>query len=352
LKKNRTKNTEMRLLVIRNSAMGDVALTAPVLRALNEQYPDIEIILLTRPAYWAFFTSFEGIQLYLADFKVRHKGLKGIYVLFRDLQKQGDIDYVIDLHDVLRSKILRILFRLEGIPSEKIDKGRKEKRKIIRGQSKLKLLHSVERYQDVFERAGFKITESAGPWIKPSPDALKSSYDITGIDGGINIGVAPFARHELKMWPEEYMISLLKMLSEKYNAYFWLFGGKEECGRLESLASKVPQTMNLSGKLKLGEEIAVISRLDLMISMDSSNMHIAALTGTRVISIWGATDPVIGFGAWRQPEEYSVYIPASELTCRPCTVFGKGKCRRKDHACMVWLKPALVFKRIESLGIL
>lgn len=342
----------MRLLVIRNSAMGDVALTAPVLRALSEQYPDIEIILLTRPAYWAFFTSFQGIQLYLADFKVRHKGLKGIYVLFRDLQKQGNIDYVIDLHDVLRSMILRILFRLTGVPSVKIDKGRKEKRKIIKGQAKVRLRHSVERYMDVFEKAGFKISESAGPWIIPSPDAVKSTYEITGIDGGINIGVAPYAKHELKMWPEEYMVSLLKMLHEKYNACLWLFGGKDEYSRLEALASKVPQTVNLAGRLKLGEEIAVISKLDLMISMDSSNMHIAALTGTRVISIWGATDPVTGFGAWHQPEEYSVFIPASELTCRPCTVFGKGKCRRKDHACMVWLKPELVSKRIESLGIL
>lgn len=352
MKKNPTKNTEMRLLVIRNSAMGDVALTTPVLKALREQYPDIEIILLTRPAYWAFFTSFDGIQLFLADFKMRHKGLKGLYVLFRDLQKQGKIDYVIDLHDVLRSKILRVFFRFIGVPSVKIDKGRSEKKKVIKGESRMKLRHSVERYMDVFERAGLRIAAAGGPWIIPSPDAIKSSSEITGINEGIYIGVAPYARHELKMWPEEYMITLLNRISERYNAYFRLFGGKDEHDRLESLASKVPRAVNLSGKLQLGEEIAVISKLDLMISMDSSNMHIAALAGTKVISIWGATDPVIGFGAWNQPEEYSVFIPQSELSCRPCTVFGKGKCRRKDHACMVWLKPDIVYNRIEPLGIL
>lgn len=351
MKKNPTKNTEMRLLVIRNSAMGDVALTAPVLKALREQYPDIEIILLTRPVYWAFFTSFNGIQLFFADFKKRHKGLKGLYVLFRDLQKQGEIEYVIDLHDVLRSKILRMLFMLIGVSSVKIDKGRREKKKIISGKSVRKLRHSVERYMDVFEKAGLKITAAEGPWITPSPDAVISSSEITGMKGGINIGVAPYARHELKMWPEEYMITLLNMISEKCNAGFWLFGGKEEQDRLESLALKVPHTTNLSGKLQLGEEIAVISKLDLMISMDSSNMHIAALTGTKVISIWGATDPVIGFGAWNQPEDYSVFIPRSELSCRPCTVFGKGKCRRKDHACMKWLRPEMVYQKIESLGI-
>jgi len=342
----------MRLLVIRNSAMGDVALTAPVFKALREQYPGIEVILLTRPVYWAFFTCFDGIQLFLADFKNRHKGLKGIYVLFRDLQKQGKIDFVIDLHDVLRSKVLRTLFWLIGIPSVKVEKGRSEKRKVIKGRSKMKLRHSVERYMDVFEKAGFKFSPAIGPWITPSGDALKSSIEITGINGGTNIGVAPYARHDLKMWPEDYMISLLRMISEKHDISFWLFGGKDEHDRLESMVSKVPRSVNLSGRLQLGEEIAVISNLDLMISMDSANMHIAALTGTKVISIWGATDPVIGFGAWNQPEEYSVFIPQSELSCRPCTVFGKGKCRRKDHACMIWLEPETVYKRIESLGIL
>jgi ADP-heptose:LPS heptosyltransferase len=351
LKRNPTKNTEMRLLLIRNSAMGDVALTAPVLKALREQYPDIEVILLTRPVYWAFFTSFKGIQLFFADFEKRHKGLKGSYVLFRDLQKQGEIDYVIDLHDVLRSKILRILFSLVGVPSVKIDKGRRQKKMVIAGKSGGKLRHSVERYMDVLEKAGLKITAAGGPWIIPSRDAIESSFEVTGINGGINIGVAPYARHDLKIWPEEYMVALLNRMSERYNASFWLFGGKEEHDRLESLASRVRRATNLSGKLQLGEEIAVISKLDLMISMDSSNMHVAALAGTKVISIWGATDPVIGFGAWNQPEEYSVSIPRSDLPCRPCTVFGKGKCRRKDHACMIWLEPEMVYQKIESLGI-
>jgi len=331
--------------------MGDVALTAPVLKALRNQYPDLHVTLLTRPAYHTFFTSLEGIEFFPADYDKRHKGLKGIFFLFRDLQKQGAVDYVVDLHGVLRSRILRFLFRLTGVPSAVIDKGRKEKKKVIKGSEKIRLKHTVVRYQDVFARAGYKISPVDGPWIIPSTGAVKSAVGIIGMKEGINIGVAPYAKHLLKMWPEEYMISLLKMISQKYNARFWFFGGKDENDRLHALALKVPGSVNLSGRLKLGEEIAVISKMDLMISMDSSNMHIAALTGVKVVSVWGATDPMTGFSAWGQPEDYSVYIPESHLSCRPCTVYGKGRCRRKDHACMIWLKPEMVLKRIEFLRI-
>ena len=102
--------------------------------------------------------------------------------------------------------------------------------------------------------------------------------------------------------------------------------------------------------MNLSAELALISRLDLMISMDSSNMHMAALCGTKVISIWGGTDPMAGFGAWMQPDSYSIRIPVEELDCRPCTIYGKGKTRR-DFQCMKRLTPELVFKRMKTLGV-
>ncbi len=88
-----------------------------------------------------------------------------------------------------------------------------------------------------------------------------------------------------------------------------------------------------------------------MVAMDSSNMHMAALVGTKVISIWGGTDPLSGFGAWMQPENYSVRIPVEDLTCRPCTTFGKGDCIRGDLACMIWQTPEMVFRKIVDLKI-
>jgi ADP-heptose:LPS heptosyltransferase len=342
----------MRLLVIRTSAMGDVALTTPVLRAVRKEYPEVELLLLTRPAFRPFFTSLEGLTLIFADLKNRHKGFNGLVQLYKDISRQAKIDKVIDLHDVLRSKILRILFRLSGVPGYVINKGRSEKRSVINGRIRTRLKHSVTRYCDVFSEAGFPVKLSEGPWIIPSPEAALKAGQLTDTIGELNVGVAPYAKHKLKRWPEENMIRLLDLISGKHKTKFWLFGGIEEADRLAAFQTRMPGSFNTIGKLSLDEEIALMSRLDFMIAMDSSNMHMAALVGTKVISIWGGTDPLSGFGAWMQPEDYFISIPIDQLTCRPCTTFGKGECRRGDLACMNWLTPEKVFQKIENLKIL
>jgi ADP-heptose:LPS heptosyltransferase len=341
----------MKLLIIRTSAMGDVALLTPLLRALRSQYPDIEMTLVTRPAFAPFFYSIPGLNLFLTDLKKKHKGISGIFRLWSDLKKEHEFNYVIDLHNVLRSKILRRLFNLSGVPFYSIDKGRKEKRGVLSGRKKIQLTHSVERYSEVFGRAGFPVKTEKGPWITAPADAQKRAAGLLTETDLIHIGVAPYAKHDLKTWPEEHMIRLLEMIAGKFKVRFWLFGGKEETHQLISMQNRIPESVLVAGTLSLDEELALISRLKFMISMDSSNMHMATLTGIKVISIWGGTDPLTGFGAWSQPEEYSIRIPVEELTCRPCTVYGKGKCRRGDFACMVWLTPEKVFERLISLGI-
>lgn len=341
----------MRLLVIRTSAMGDVALTIPVLQGVMEQYPEVELVLLTRPSFKPFFSSVKRLEFFFPDLKSRHKGFSGLIRLFMDIQRQSEIDYVIDLHNVLRSKILRFLFRLKGVRGYVIDKGRHEKKLLTSGKEKIRLKHSVERYCDVFAKAGFPVVPSKDKSIVSSVDAdLKTGFR-EEMQGVLNIGVAPYAKHKLKMWPENYMIRLLLLISENHPCRFWLFGGSEDSEKLSELQAKVPGSTNLATQLSLDEELIFMSKLDFMIAMDSSNMHMAALVGTRVISIWGGTDPLSGFSAWMQPDKFSIRIPVDELTCRPCTIFGKGECKRGDFACMNWLTPEIVFKKMNDLKI-
>jgi ADP-heptose:LPS heptosyltransferase len=319
---------------------------------MSIQYPEIEIIMLTRPAFRPFFFSMKNIFLFTPDFEGIHKGLAGLIRLFIDLVRQGNIDHVIDIHDVLRTKILRLLFRLKGVPISVIDKGRNEKNALNSGKRKVQLKHSVERYCDVFAKAGFQIEPIHGQSVFISETGEKKAGELLRQNQHLNIGVAPYAKHNLKMWPEENMIRLLNHISERSRVRFWLFGGIEEEEKISNFCNKVPGSIDLSGKLSLEEELAVISRLDFMIAMDSSNMHMAALTGTKVISIWGGTDPLSGFGAWMQPENYSIKIPVDELTCRPCTTYGKGTCKRGDLACLKWLTPEIVFNKLEQLKLL
>lgn len=345
----------MRILVIRLSAMGDVALTLPVLKAFVTEYPGTDIVLLTRKAYGSFFREIQAVNLFTPDFKKRHRGLAGVFRLFSDLRNGGRYHCVIDLHDVLRSKILGFLFRISGTSVVRIDKGRKEKNDLIRGRRKTKLKHTVERYTDTFVRAGFPLVPLKGRCFQPGEDAQKKAETLlSGTDVTLNIGIAPFAKHALKQWPSERIVQVIKMISGRRGGgvRFWLFGGEDEREGLAEIEKSGKDITSLCGTLTLEEELAVMGKLDFMIAMDSSNMHMAVLAGTKVLSIWGGTDPSAGFGAWGEPPEHSVYISAEELECRPCTVYGKGTCRRGDFACMMWLTPEKVFDRLVELGFI
>jgi ADP-heptose:LPS heptosyltransferase len=241
------------------------------------------------------------------------------------------------------------MFRLSGVPVSVIDKGRREKRDVITGKSKIRLKHTVERYCDAFKKAGLSVNLTEDRAIEPSVEALeKTNHLFENKQGIINIGVAPYARHDLKLWPEENMIRLLSMIADSCKVQFWFFGGGDETERLIRFHKMFPGSLLVTGSFNLDEELAIMSRLGFMIAMDSSNMHMAALIRIKVISIWGGTDPLIGFGAWNQPDDFAIRIPIEELTCRPCTVYGKGKCARGDFACMNWLTPEKVYQKIEK----
>ena len=100
---------------------------------------------------------------------------------------------------------------------------------------------------------------------------------------------------------------------------------------LSKWEKKIPNTTSLAGKLSLSDELNMISKLRVMISMDSANMHLASLVGTRVVSVWGNTSicRILGYG---QKEEDVVGV--KDLTCRPCSVFGDKECYRGDWACL------------------
>jgi len=133
------------------------------------------------------------------------------------------------------------------------------------------------------------------------------------------------------MLPLEKSFELARILAKKHTVYFF-GGGKKETETLEEWENKIPNTKSLSGKLKLTEELIKISELEVMISMDSANMHLASLVGTRCVSVWAATHPYAGFLGFGQSEQDVVQV--KDLTCRPCSVFGDKECYRGDWACL------------------
>lgn len=334
------------ILVIRLSAIGDVAMTIPVLQQLLVQNPEIRLTVLTQKMLVPLFESLERTTVVAVDTKGSHKGLKGLYNLSQYLKKQDKYDAIADLHNVLRSKIIRLLFKGSGIPAGIIDKGRFEKRKLTRRRNKklVPLKTSFERYADVFRQLGLFIVLNPSQPVFPRR-SLPAHADFF-FAANKNICIAPFAKHREKKYPHHKMKELIKVLSSRKNTrLFLLGGGPEEISKLKEWENEFPGIINLAGKFPFKEELAIVSHMDLMISMDSANMHLASLFGIPVISIWGATHPYAGFYGWGQPADNAVQI---DLYCRPCSVFGNKPCYRGDHACMEWLAPDKIVEKIQD----
>ena len=346
-----------KILVFRLSAMGDVALTVPVIRNVLESDSDLHITLVTRPFFAPFFFGIPRLKLYFPKLDNKHKGLFGLYRLYQDLKKLGPFDKIVDLHDVLRTKVVSLFFKLNGTPVFSIDKGRKEKNEIIKTKKINVLKHSTQRYADTFIAAGIHSEIGKAPYIDYSTEAFQSarSYLLGKIPekGYLKIGLSPFANTAPKIWGLNNFKELITLINKNHKAVFFLFGGGEkEIKLLKQLEQHSENIHLVAGKFTLSEEIAMIRMLDLMIAMDSSNMHLASLSGVRTISIWGGTHPAFGFSALGQPDEYHIQPPDGILTCRPCSVFGGKPCIYPTPSCMELIKATDLYKRLVMLNVL
>lgn len=335
------------ILVTRFSALGDVAMTIPVMRQVLADNPDVQIVFVSNKNWAALCEGIPRLTFFPADVKGIHKGVGGLYKLFTAIRKAHKIAAVADLHNVLRSKIVRTFFWLAGIPVAAIDKGRAGKKALTRKADKLlhPLKTTLERYASVFTALGLPCNLYPAKQVFP-PQRLNS--EITAVIGAKNgetwIGVAPFATYREKTYPLAQMAKVLAALAAGEQQKVLLFGGGAgEIAQLTRLADEYPGMVVVAGRFSLREELAIISQLDVMISMDSANMHLASLFGIPVISVWGATHPFAGFMGYGQSMENAVQI--TDLACRPCSVFGNKPCYRGDHACMEWLEPARLLEK-------
>ena len=336
------------ILVIRLSAMGDVAMTIPVLQQLLQQNPQIHLTVLTRQLFAPLFAGLPRTSVFPVETKGRHKGITGLFKLCRDLRKQYQFDAVADLHNVLRSKLIRFLFNTAGIRSAAIDKGRREKRKLTAKVNKnlIPLKTSFQRYADVFNSLGFRVVLNTAQQAF-SKQELPASASSLFVSNKTKICFAPFAKHTVKMYPVEKLKSIIKDFANRDDCQvFLLGGGTEEAIALNEWEKEFGGIINLAGRFSFSEELAIISNMDVVVSMDSANMHLASLYGVPVISVWGATHPYAGFYGWAQPAENAVQI---DLYCRPCSVFGNKPCYRGDHACMEVLPEEMIKKKIIEL---
>lgn len=308
--------------------MGDVAMTVPVIRAFVEQSrslgTNVKITVVSRPFFKPFFDGIPNVDFFAVDVKGRHKGFLGLLKLYSDLKKLN-IDAVADLHNVLRSQVIRTLFSLGGKKVASTDKGRAEKSALTSPENKIfkPIKSMVERHVETFNKLGFTVDLSNPKF----PQKAVLSSEILKISGEKTnqkwIGIAPFAQYESKVYPQDLMQKVIDNLASNTNNKIFLFGGgNKEIETLNSFANGKENIINVAGKLKLTQELGLISNLDVMLSMDSGNAHIAAMLGIKVVTLWGATHPFAGFTPFNQPLENCLTSDREKFPKLPTSVYG------------------------------
>ena len=340
------------ILIIRFSAMGDVAMTVPVVYALATQYPSLRVTMLSQPFARPLFENIApNVSFMEADIKGEYDGIKGLNALYRRLTAKN-FTAVADLHNVLRSNYLRMRFNLDKNHVAHINKHREERHQLTAKNNKIlkPIPTAFENYAEVFKQLGYPIHFTFDTLLKPTEASLRLLPNVIGEKKDFQpwIGIAPFAAHEGKAYPLPLMEKVIQgLISLHPSARIFLFGGgSKERDILNDIAKKYKQCTNIAGMLNgLKEELILMSHLNVMVSMDSANMHLASLVKVPVVSIWGATHPYAGFMGYGQKYENAVQV---SLPCRPCSIFGNKPCYRGDYACLNNITPKMIIEKVEN----
>ena len=334
------------ILVIRLSALGDVAMTVPVLRALAQQYPGVKVTVLSRNFFKPMFDNIPNIAFHEADVKGKHKGVMGLYRLSKEVQELG-IDAIADLHNVLRSNILKVFFKWKGIPVVQQDKGRAAKKALVAGKSFQQLKTTHERYADVFRSLGFDL--DLAKIDSPSNKMLSERVKVVARDLERPwVGIAPFAAFEGKMYPLPLMEEVIKTLDQKEISVMLFGGGTSEINQLTTIAAKYEHAICVAGRLSFEEELSLIANLKVMVAMDSGNAHLAAMYNVSTITLWGVTHPYAGFYPFGQPMDNALLANRAKFPQIPTSIYGNKMPQGYERA-METILPAEIVKKIEQL---
>ena len=343
-------NKTVHILVIRLSAMGDVAMTVPVILGIIKKYPGVKITVLTKAFTAPIFADIPNVDVYNADVKGKHKGVFGLWKLYKEL-KALQIDAVADLHNVLRSSILKQFFKLSTIPFIQVDKGRAAKKALVDPErtSFIPLPTTFIRYAEVFSKLGYPVTISEMETLskRPIPESAKT---LINFEGKVLIGIAPFAAFSGKMYPLPLMERVIAALNSTNKYQIVLFGGgKKEIEVLTTWETQFNNCFNAAGKLSFSDELGLISNLQLMLAMDSGNAHLAAMFGVPTVTIWGITHPYAGFSPFNQPENNALLSDRKMYPAIPTSIYGNKYPDGYDKV-METINPETIVQKISEIS--
>ncbi|MDR1592426.1 MAG: glycosyltransferase family 9 protein [Prevotellaceae bacterium] len=339
----------MKILVICFSNVSNVASSVPVIDSLDRIYSEHHFTMLSQTFFKPLFEYMQHVDFIGVNVHSDYTGVWGVFRLYQRLRHEK-FDAVIDLQGGRFSRFLSMLFGISGSKRVVIDNQKAAMRRLILlGARRYRALKSIfDRYSDAFAKVNL-VSDNSFESIPVHPLQRQHIEDVYGIKSGTWLGIAPFSEARGKTLPLSKMEEVIAYFYRQSDTKIFLFGlGRHTDEVRAAWDEKFENIVFVNDRLTtIEEELALTAQLDAMISMDSGNMHLAALTNTNVISVWGATHPFAGFLGWKQPYENCAGV---SLPCRPCTAHSDKTCRYRDYHCLELIKPnTIILRTVEAI---
>jgi lipopolysaccharide heptosyltransferase II len=327
------------VLAVRFSSIGDILLTTPLLRAIRHSHPGARVTVLTKREYVPLLSHNPHVNLVLGLAPNR-----SLLSLASEL-RADQYTHLLDLHDNLRSRALRLLVpgTWRTYPKHRLARAWLIRAKRNRYRDRRPV---PERYFSAARDLGVK-PDGSPPDLFLGPEAGEQVTDwlrTAGLEKESNIvALAPGAAHATKRWPLEHWRALLARILEN-GAAVVIVGGPGDADLGTSLAQEPSgRVATAAGLFGLQGTGALLQRARVVVSGDTGIMHMATAVGTPVVSLFGPTVEAFGFF----PYTRKASVLELPLPCRPCTAQGSSRCPLGHHRCMIDIQPGLVYETLR-----
>ena len=327
------------ILAVRFSSIGDILLTTPLLRAIRQTHPGARLTLLTKREYVPLLSHNPHVHRVVGLSPTR-----SLFSLATELRGER-YSHLLDLHDNLRSRALRLLVpgRWRSYPKHRLDRALLIRAKRNRYRDRRPV---AERYFSA--AAGLRVLPDGGPpefFLGPEAGEQISAWlTSSGLEDEAFVAVAPGAAHATKRWPLAHWRALVDQnIADGFAVV--VVGGAADAGLGAALAEgKGRRVLNAAGLFGLQATGALLQRARALVSGDTGVMHMATGVGTSVLGLFGPTVEAFGFF----PYTSRATVLELPLPCRPCTSQGGPECPLGHHRCLVDIHPQAVYAALRS----
>jgi heptosyltransferase-2 len=332
-------STSPNVLAVRFSSIGDVLLTTPLFRAIRLRHPVARISVLTKQAHVPLLSHNPYV-----DRVIGLKAGRPLASVAAEL-RAGAYTHRLDLHDSLRTRMLRTLVRggWTTYPKHRVARALLiyTKRNHYRDPRPM-----AERYFSAARDLDV-VPDGKPPDFFLGPDAERQASDWLAAAGlgqeRRMIALAPGAAHATKRWPQTHWMNLIRrIVTEGFDAV--IVGGPDDAPLAAALSERSGgRVVSAAGVFGLQETGAVLQRAAALISGDTGVMHMATGVGTPVVALFGPTVRAFGFFPYTNRAE----VLELALSCRPCTSKGGPRCPLGHHRCLVEIQPESVHEALR-----